>query len=408
MDLKEFCTLFYASHYLPIALFTNGRQVASFCSLEKPIDVFYSALPHLLSAEQNPAIYTSATAGLYGAVKINGTTDRIIVGPVFSGVISDEVIYEFMRNNAISMEHKNEITVFLSALPKYTYNQFLNLLAFLHHSLNGETIDLLEHFRLADKSAEAKIAARHTLQSVQTKDIKDEHGTYQFEMLMIDYVRRGDTEKLNILFDDALKKQILHEGTLAENPLRQAKNLFIGLVTMVGKAGAIQGGMGVEEVYNLIDLYIQECEKAQSIELIKVLQYHMLFDFTERVARSQVPPNLSKDIFTCVQFIKNHTNDHIGINDVANHIGKSRAYVTQKFKKELGKTINDFIMECKLKDACSLLLHSDLSISEISDYLCFANQPYFQNKFRQIVGVTPAVFRRNTVQGVYRELKSES
>jgi len=66
--------------------------------------------------------------------------------------------------------------------------------------------------------------------------------------------------------------------------------LLIGLVTLIGKVGAIDGGMDVEDTYNLIDVYIQECEKAQSVEEVKTLQYNLLFDFTKRVADSQGAP----------------------------------------------------------------------------------------------------------------------
>lgn len=392
--IEAFCQLFYSSHYLPIAHISGEGIVTIFSSLENKVNVFNAAIPALRKMEQNPAVFTSEAVGLYGLIRIDNSPDVVIVGPVFSGLVSDEAIYGFMRKNAIPVEQKNEIGAFLSALPRYTYNQFLNLLAYLHFTLNGEEISVLDHFHLADKNAEQEIAALHTLKSVQAKEFQSEHGTYQIEMMMLDYIRRGETDKLNSFLMESLKKQTLQEGTLAENPLRQAKNLLIGWVTMVGKVGAIGGGMDVEEVYRLIDLYIQECEKAQSIEVIKVLQYNLLFDFTERVAHSQVPPNTSKEVFAMIQFIKNHTNDQIGIDQVAHHIGKSRAYITKKFRQEVGQTISDYIMLCKLREARSLLRHSDMSIAEISNYLFFSSQSYFHNIFKKKYQMTPSEFRR--------------
>lgn len=397
-NIKAYCGLFYSSHYLPIAHCSGEDILEAFCSLEKNINVFYAAIPALMRAEQNPAVFASEAAGLYGVICVEGTIDRIIVGPVFSGKVTEEAIHGFMRKNAIAIENKEDIGAFLSALPKYTYNQFLNLLAYLHYNLNGKTISVLEHFHLGDKSAEQQIAARHTLESAHAKEIQSEHGTYQFEMMMLDYIRRGETHKLNAFLLESLKMQALQEGTLAENPLRQAKNLLIGIATMVGKVGAIDGGMDVEEAYRLIDLYIQECEKAQSIEVIKTLQYNLLFDFTERVAQCQVPPNTSKEVFSMIQFIKNHTNDQIGIDQVAHHIGKSRAYVTRKFRQEVGKTICDYIMQCKLTEARSLLKHSDMSIAEISNYLYFSSQSYFQNVFKKEIQMTPAEYRRKVIR----------
>lgn len=61
----------------------------------------------------------------------------------------------------------------------------------------------------------------------------------------------------------------------------------------------------MDEVYRLIDLYNRECEKVSSVEAVKILQYNMVFDFAERVSQYKTPQNLSKEIYSCIQFIQN-------------------------------------------------------------------------------------------------------
>ena len=392
-NIIDFCRLFYASHYLPIAGYVDGRQVICCLSMENDPGIFRAAEETLLTAEKNPAVFSMEAAGVYGTVKIEATGGRIIIGPLFNGEVSDEAVYAFMRSNTIAVSNKNGVMEFLKSLPGYTYNRFLNMLAFLHMSLNGKSIDVTEHFSLSDTSAGARIAVQHTLSTVKAKELQSGHGTYLFEMRMLEYVKSGDVHSLDALLQSIVNTQAMQEGILAESPLRQAKNLLIGLATMVGKVGAIEGGMDIEEAYNLIDLYIQECERAQSIEPIKTLQYNLLFDFAERVSRSKLPKGVSKEVFSCAEFIKNHTCDHITIDDVAAHIGKSRAYTTRKFKAELGTTIGSYITECKISEAKNLLRHSDFTVSQISDYLFFANQPYFQNVFKRETGMTPTEYR---------------
>ena len=159
------------------------------------------------------------------------------------------------------------------------------------------------------------------------------------------------------------------------------------------QVGAIGGGLGVEETYRLIDLYIQECEKTSSTEEVKVLQYNMLLDFTDRVAQVKAPRNASKEIYACMQYIQNHTNCQIGIDDVAGFIGKSRTYVTKKFRQETGESITDFIIKSKIRDAKRLLRYSNRSLSEISTHLCFSSQAYFQTVFKKSTGMTPNEYR---------------
>ena len=52
------------------------------------------------------------------------------------------------------------------------------------------------------------------------------------------------------------------------------------------------------------------------------------------------------------------------------------------FKGELGIRMGAYIMRCKLEEAKSLLTYSEKSLAEISSYLCFSSQSYFQNVFK--------------------------
>lgn len=68
----------------------------------------------------------------------------------------------------------------------------------------------------------------------------------------------------------------------------------------------------------------------------------------------------------------------------------------RRFKEELGIHIGAFITSCKLEEAKTLLTYSDKSLSEISNYLCFSSQSYFQNVFKKQYGITPMQHRKNT------------
>ena len=117
---------------------------------------------------------------------------------------------------------------------------------------------------------------------------------------------------------------------MADNSLRQEKNVFITTVAIVTRS-AIAGGMDMEQAYQLADVYIRECEKLQNISHIETLSYSMLIDFTERVSQNKIPQGMSLEIFECIQFITHHINESIQVGDVAEHIGRSRSYLTNKF-----------------------------------------------------------------------------
>lgn len=390
---KTFSEMFYSAHYVPIFCFNDSDELLFSCTSFNDIEPPYRVRKQL-AANIPPSVFFSTETGFYGKIELKKYSGYIIIGPVFSEDITLEILQCFMNTHTIEHNKSDETLSFLMSIPKYSYNRFLNMLAFLHFALNGEKIDFISHFNFADDKLENHIAEIQTERTYQAKEETIQHGTYYFEKQMLDLIRLGDVDKMVDFLNDSMRLEKLQEGKLADNPIRQAKNLFIGSVSIIGKDGAIKGGLDIEQTYRLIDTYIQECEKLVSLDSIKTLQYNMVIDFTRRVAENKIPENISKDIFDCIQFINNHTNDMIGIDEVAAHIGKSRTYTTNKFKREIGVTINDYIINQKLIEAKNLLRHSNKSLTDIAYYLYFSSQSYFQNLFKKKYGITPSEYRK--------------
>ena len=391
-DLHGFCNLFYASHYLPIALYHHSEFVCS-AGFYDDSDPYPFALPKLLKLG-SPAVYVSSDTGYYGLVR-HDDDSFFILGPAYSTPVTEESIRIYIKKNAIPPTLRNDIAQFLGGIPQYTYNQFLNLLLYLHYTFTGEQLDIAEAFGITDTGYQQLIGQHHTEKVYQAReDRHQEHGTYRFERQMLSLIQSGNAEELNRFLMDSLHAVPMKEGKLADTPLRQAKNLLIGTAALVGKEAAIPGGMDIEQAYHLIDVYTQECEMLQSVEAVKNLQYNMLMDFTKRVALQKLPAGISKEIHACMQYISTHVNEPVTAADVVAFSGKSRAYLFQKFKQELGLTIGAYITECKLREARFLLRYTDKTLGEISSYLCFSSQSYFQNVFKRHNGVTPLEYRR--------------
>lgn len=392
-QLQQFCTLFYAVQFIPLFLCRDADTVEFSCTTIPDL-VPSHYVRKALAAEESPACFFSSETGMWGRVYVPDAGCSVICGPAFSGEITSEILHGFLNWHGFSIDRKEEIGDWLRNIPSCSYYRFLNLLAFLHYTLNGETIDIMGHFDGKRKLYDDRISAALAAESVTAMEETGQHGTYRLEQCIIDLVRAGDVEGLKAYLGGMLKTEKLREGKLAESPIRQAKNIFIGTATLFGKSGAIRGGLGVEETYQLIDSYIQECERLSHLEDITALQYNMLIDFTARVAESKIPEGISEDIYAAIQFIGNHANECVGINEVAAHIGKSRAYLTGKFKREIGKTVNQYILDKKLSESKHLLKHTDKTIAEIAYFLCFSSQNYFQTLFKQKFGETPSAYRK--------------
>lgn len=329
--------------------------------------------------------------GLYGLVEAG--EQALLLGPVFSQPVTEKMVSAFARQNGIGNRDWSVLYWLLAGVPRYAFNQFHNLLRYLDFTLNGrvppEGAGIPREIAAASQSetVKARLAMRSPYEERR-------HETFRVESMILATVRDGDVTALEQLLETLGKVANLREGKVADTPLRQAKNILLGLVALVGKTAAIPGGMDDEEAYDLIDLYSQECERDATIDAVKILQYNMLLDFAQRVARERLPAHLSPEIAQCVQFLRSHLSGDVGIDEAAGLVGKSRAWLTRKFKEEMGQSLGEYQAYLRLQEAKRLLRYTDMSLSEIAGALGFSNQAYFQSFFKKAAGLTPLEFRR--------------
>jgi YSIRK-targeted surface antigen transcriptional regulator len=236
---------------------------------------------------------------------------------------------------------------------------------------------------------ENTVAQNHSSSLMERKEYESYHNTYYFEQEYYGYVEKGDVSGLELFFKNVPQFQ---EGKIAEDFIRQAKNIFIATIALTTRH-AIAGGLDIETAYELSDSYIQEMEKMSDSASVYALNASAVFDFTRRVCDAKIPQGMSLEIFKCIQYIANHINTDISVEKIANEFNMDRSTLSKKFKRELGFNISSYIMRRKLEEAKSLLSYTDKTISEISEYLCFSTQSYFQNVFKKKYGLTPKEFR---------------
>ena len=95
---------------------------------------------------------------------------------------------------------------------------------------------------------------------------------------------------------------------------------------------------------------------------------------------------------------KNLDNIDFDMNMMARELGLSRSSLYAKFKALTGMTPNDFVLNCKLKRAATMLTENpDLQIADISDRLGFGSPRYFTRCFKAQFEITPAEYRKKTV-----------
>lgn len=91
----------------------------------------------------------------------------------------------------------------------------------------------------------------------------------------------------------------------------------------------------------------------------------------------------------------NLNNPKLDIAFLTDQMAMSRTSLYKKIKVLTGIGANDYINQIRIEKAVELLIHSKLSITEISEECGFSSQRYFSAAFKQIKGITPTQFRES-------------
>lgn len=86
------------------------------------------------------------------------------------------------------------------------------------------------------------------------------------------------------------------------------------------------------------------------------------------------------------------------ISDVAGYIGIHRSYLTSIFKKKLGISPQEYLLQCRMKHSNRLLLETDLPVQEISREVGYDNPLTFSKVFKRYFGVSPRRFRSQSAE----------
>ena len=278
-------------------------------------------------------------------MRLEGRGVDLFLGPVFTAPVTEKLLHEYFEETKTPPAYQEAMAELICDIPINSHARFVRLLLLLHLIFNGKEAKV-EDFYVEEEQNEASRSQRLTETAIDAKENEESRSSYAFEKELYHHIQQGDPKRLQRFLEQT--RSFPSEGKLAHTPLRQAKNTLIG----------------------------------------------MLMDFCARCGAAKLPKGVSAEIYRCMTYIQSHTNMPIGVEDVADEIHRSSSYLMRRFKAELGMSVGDYITKCKLEEACDLLVYGDRSLAEISAYLGYSSQSYFQNVFKKQFGLTPMQYRK--------------
>ena len=224
------------------------------------------------------------------------------------------------------------------------------------------------------------------------------HIPYDKEMAFYQTIRNGDIEEMHRLFTPLCVEGF---GKLSENSLRNLKYHLIITIAFITRY-CIEGGLEMENAYNLSDIYIRKVDTCKSEEEIHEIHKEVCESYVKIMQNCRSSSRYSKAIQLAIDYIYENLHEKIMIADIAAKTNLSESYISRLFHKETGVSISTYIINKRVEAAKNLLIYTDYSTSDISNFLNFSSESHFISTFKKLTNQTPKKFRlynfRNTNQ----------
>ena len=184
------------------------------------------------------------------------------------------------------------------------------------------------------------------------------------------------------------------------SPELLGKNQFSSIRKMLARAehGLTFSLKTIMKVYSMLDILASQTERfEQFLCFLKILNELSLAEDSRVLASSafaKVEGDVeSRRINKVKQYISEHYNEEVRLDDLSSIAGMSTSAFCRFFKTHTGRTVMDYLIDIRLGNAARLLVDTTAPISEICWQCGFNNLSNFNRIFKAKRGYTPRDFR---------------
>jgi AraC family transcriptional regulator len=110
------------------------------------------------------------------------------------------------------------------------------------------------------------------------------------------------------------------------------------------------------------------------------------------------PPRLNcfskRRLSAVIDYIHDNIALDLSLNELAAVAGLSPSHFRTLFKAATNLPVHQFVIQCRVEYAMSLIANRKLSLTEVASLAGFSDQSHMARCMRRVVGVTPAVVKR--------------
>jgi two-component system response regulator YesN len=168
--------------------------------------------------------------------------------------------------------------------------------------------------------------------------------------------------------------------------------------------------------YHVIDYLMKPIDKVEFISTLKKVAREIVYENMPPVDDMDTDKEeneslglldgskLSYQIKKTLDYIHQHYNWNISLNEIAEYIQLSPSYISATFKKETGVNLIHYLHSCRVVKALQLMKEQPkLPMSKVAYQVGYENPRHFYRVFKKYLGMTPGEFRKSGI--AYEKVK---
>lgn len=133
--------------------------------------------------------------------------------------------------------------------------------------------------------------------------------------------------------------------------------------------------------------------------MMNSILYEYLYLLASKFPRKYIPPKEKKITYVeeALRYIESNYSQSVNIQVIADYLNIERTYLYRLFKDITGSSPQEYLLDYRIRRACSLLAETELPVSDIARSVGYEDALYFSRLFKQKKGRTPTQYRREKV-----------
>lgn len=230
--------------------------------------------------------------------------------------------------------------------------------------------------------------------NIHHREVQD----HDFELLLFmfkeEYIR--SVIEQDVLYDDSgniyFKDNIFHQLFL--------KNEKVSIYTAKEYIDfRVKDEFDPNPFFSIINTILNEINEKRSGRSYLIRGYfcrfiELLTDHTKyHVCRHQGKLSREEELVYHTSMVLEEFHGHISNAELEHCLGYNSEYINRIIKMRIGKTLSEYKREYLMKEACRLLINTNMKIGEICETLGYSNRNFFNRMFTEQYGITPCKYR---------------